>query len=154
MSHQLKSWHSLGSSSNNLLLHFVQKLHNVEPDLHLYNEPKLFDSWGRAVSLLTLQTDGCLDRQTGMWTVWTTDGAGTWHHFPRSPHRHLMTESSSDKDRPTVVQSPEQTVIGTGLNTDQLHSHWLWRQMNNTDGTIQWDLSYHLSCLWQLVVIC
>lgn len=51
----------------------------------------------------------------------------TWHQLPVRPYRHLITESSSNEDRASVVQRPEETVVRTRLDTDQLHSYWLQR---------------------------
>ena len=51
----------------------------------------------------------------------------TWYKLPLRPHRHLITESGPDEDTSSVVQRPEETIIRTRLNTDQLHPNWLLR---------------------------
>lgn len=49
----------------------------------------------------------------------------TWHWLPVGSYWHLMAESGPDVDSAPVVQDPQQSVIGAGLDRDQLHPHRL-----------------------------
>lgn len=49
----------------------------------------------------------------------------TWHWLPVGPHWHLVAESGPDVDSAPVVQHPQQSVVGAGLDRDQLHPHRL-----------------------------
>lgn len=59
----------------------------------------------------------------------------TWYQLPVRPHGHLVTQSRPDKDTSSVVQSPEKTIVGTRLDTDQLHSYWLQKHGDSVTWT-------------------
>lgn len=65
----------------------------------------------------------------------------TWYQLPVRPHGHLVTQSRPDKDTSSVVQSPEKTIVGTRLDTDQLHSYWLQKHVDPVTWT---DDAHHV----------
>lgn len=76
--------------------------------------------------------------------------SSTWYKVPARPNGHLITESSPDEDTSFVVQSPEESVIRTRLNADQLHSGWLNDKLHENYTETPWS-QYNLRWLPLLI---